>query len=130
MVARDLKTPTALRHALGTNFSRDSLRETLARVSTAVLIADGTQCYVAVNDLACSLTGYTEAELLRMSLPDLTAAVDARASEVLWRAFMDTGEQRGEFTVQRKNGTTVLVRYEAVANITPALHASFLTPIE
>ena len=85
--------------------------------------------YVAVNEPACELTGYTAAELLVKALPDLTGAIDAQVADVLWRAFLDQGHQVGEYTIRRKDGTTVLVEYEALANVIPGYHASLLRPV-
>ena len=82
---------------------------------------------MVVNRAACRLTGYRESELLRMSVSDLTGPVDLDVSDVLWRAFLEQGLQRGEYTLSRKDGSTVLVQYAAMANVSPGLHASFLT---
>lgn len=128
MVTRTIETPTALRLALASR--PNALRELIARVPSAVLIADGSGRYAAVNDLACELTGYSEAELLRMSLPDLTGSIDPRAADVLWQAFIDQGEQRGEFTIRIQDGRTVVVHYHAVTEILSGLHASFLKPVK
>jgi len=95
-----------------------------------VLITDRHGRYVAVNEAACKLTGYTAAELLTKALPDLTGALDANVADILWRGFLDQGHQTGEYTLARKDGGTVHVTYEAVANILPGYHASILQPVD
>ena len=109
---RDLR---ALGHAIGT-------------IQDPVLITDRHGRYVAVNEAACRLTGYTAPELLVKALPDLTGTLDAEVADVLWRAFLDQGYQTGEYTLACKDGSTAQVRYEAIANIIPGYHASILHP--
>ena len=122
-------SPAELRDALGDDAGVEVVRQIIAEVADPVLVTDGSGRYVAVNDAACRLTGYRPEELLRMSVGDLTGAVDSDVSDVLWRAFRDQGQQRGEYTLLRRDGTTVRVRYEAMTNVAPGLHASFLAPL-
>lgn len=121
-------SPTTLREALPPDATIDDLRTAIARVSAPVLITDRHAQYVAANAAACALTGFSEVELTRLALPDLTGFADVAVSDVLWRGFLDQGIQTGEYTLSRKDGSTVLVRYEALANIIPGYHASFLEP--
>ena len=101
----------------------------MAGIPSAVLVTDQHGSYVAANAAACRLTGFAEAELLRMAVPDLTAVPDEVVSDVLWRAFRDQGIQAGEYTLARKDGPAIVVHYEALANILPGYHASFLTRV-
>lgn len=124
--------PDALRRALERSEYRDleRIRSLISRSEVAVLVADDRARYVAVNEAACALTGYTESELVGMSLPDLTAPVDAAVADRLWTAFVDHQRQRGDFALWAKDRSAVLVRYDAVANVVPGLHVSFLRPLE
>ena len=128
MAPDSIDSPRALRDAMGGEQNMDVLRALIARATTAVLVADRFGRYVAANDAACRLTGYTEKELLRKAVPDLTGAVDEEVNEVLWRGFLEHGAQTGEFAIKRRDGTTVLVHYEAVTHILPGVHVTFLTP--
>lgn len=127
----DIDDPDALRHALEQSRFRDldSIRALISRVQAAVLVADDRACYVAANQAATALTGYPEAELLGLSLHDLTAEVDAAVADRLWTAFVDHRRQRGEFALRAKDGSAVIARYDAIANIVPGLHVSFLRPV-
>jgi PAS domain S-box-containing protein len=122
-------SPAALRERLPANPTLDDLRAAIAGLSSAVLVTDQHGSYVAANAAACRLTGFAEAELLRMAVPDLTADTDEGVSDVLWRAFREQGVQAGEYTLARKDGSPIVVRYEALANILPGYHASFLTRV-
>lgn len=123
--------PDALRRALERSEYRDvgRIRSLISRAEVAVLVADDRARYVAVNEAACALTGYTESELVGMSLPDLTAPVDAAVADRLWTAFVDHQRQRGDFALWAKDRSAVIVRYEAIANVVPGLHVSFLRPL-
>ena len=122
-------TAVTLRHALrGRRRDLRALGTAIDTIQDPVFITDRHGRYVAVNEAACRLTGYTAPELLAKALPDLTGALDAEVADILWRAFLDQGHQTGEYTLACKDGSTVRVRYEAIANIIPGYHASILHP--
>ena len=121
-------SPHALRDSLSRNPNLNALRTAIADLPEAVLITDRHGRYVLVNPAAARLTGYEPEELLRKALPDLTGTADVPVSDVLWRAFLEQGHQTGEYTLATKDGSTVLVQYEALANVIPGYHASFMRP--
>ena len=129
MPPHDLLSPDALRDALARRPDIETLRRLIERVPAAVLVTDRFGSYVAANDAACALTGYPRQELLRKALPDLTGPVDDAIADVLWRGFLERGEQTGEFTIKTAAGAEILVRYEAIANIIANFHVTFLTPV-
>lgn len=94
----------------------------------AALVADANGQYVAVNDRAARLTGYTAPELLRLSVWQLTPGTDERDREVLWRAFLQQHVQSGAYRLLAKDGRLVMVQYAAQAHILPGLHLSLLEP--
>src|SRR5215211_5790729 len=53
----------------------------------AVLAADDHARYLAANPSACAMTGYSEAELLKMTVWQLSAPSQVRTGERLWRLF-------------------------------------------
>ena len=120
----------ALRHALGGRRDLHALSDAIGTIQDPVFITDRHGRYVAVNEGVCRLTGYTAPELLAKAFPDITSALDANVADVLWRAFLDQGYQTGEYTLACKDGSTVRVKYEAVANIVPGYHASILQPAD
>ncbi len=95
----------------------------------AILLADDDARYVDVNAAACELTGYSRDELLRMSVFDLTPVPHHSTGTDLWRAFIEAGQQTGEYPIRHKSGAMVVVEYRAVANIQPGLHLSSLRDI-
>jgi hypothetical protein len=62
-----------------------------------------------------------------MGLSQLVADGAGAMGSKLWRAFLKRGRMRGIFTLRRQDGTSVRVRYVAVANVLPGIHVSALT---
>ncbi|MDQ3347074.1 MAG: response regulator [Acidobacteriota bacterium] len=96
----------------------------------ALIIADDTGRYVGANDRAAELTGYDSKVLTTMSVADLTPEPQASAGQRLWNSFIADGTQEGVYLVKRRDGVAVPMRYVAIANITPGLHLSALTPAD
>lgn len=119
-----------LRALLGRDRPRqEEVAERLERFDAAVLIADDDARYVAANTRAAALTGYSRAELLTLSVPDLTPVPNTTDFRSLWRDFIRAGEQRGTYQLRRRDGTVIAVRYAAWAGIAPGRHLTVLTPM-
>ena len=73
----------------------------------AVFVADENRKYVAVNQAACEMLGYTREELLSLRVDDVAD------SNGRWEEMQVGGEVRGTIDVRRKDGTTVPFRYMA-----------------
>jgi PAS domain S-box-containing protein len=85
------------------NFAATVLGEAVAGGELAAFLCDDGLAYVAVNDAACALTGYSPEELLRLSLPDLVAA----SEEELLQAARDLhggSIWNGTWRLRRKDG--------------------------
>ena len=95
----------------------------------AILIANDDGEYVDANPAACALLGYSRDELLRLSVWEVTPASLRDEIEARWRQFGAEGEQRGEYTLQRKDGGERTVEYRAVAHFLPGRHLSILRDI-
>jgi len=88
------------------------LGEAIENGPVAVFVADEHGKYVAVNQAACSLLGYSRDELLGLRVADV-----ARYSEATdeWTEMQRAGTRLGTATLTRKDGTTVELRYVAGA---------------
>jgi PAS domain S-box-containing protein len=84
--------------------------------------------YIAVNDRACALTGYSGTELLRKTISDLTAPNERVRSERLWDSFIGSTKQHGVYNIVRKDGPLVKVEYVAYTNLASGIHISFIRP--
>jgi PAS domain S-box-containing protein len=104
------------------------LRMAIQKMSVPVVVTDDQARFVLVNDAALELTGYSERELLRLSVPDITAASDEPHTDALWNAFQSHGQQHGRYDIRTKDGASVTVEYVAIANIASGMHLSVMTP--
>lgn len=107
-----------------------ALQESLEALGVSAVAADNTGRYIAVNEQATVLTGYSRAELLRMTVKDLTPAMRQDLASDLWPRFIHAGAQSGDYVLQRKDGSPVGVHYAAYASVAPGVHISLLMPIE
>ncbi len=72
-----------------------------------IYVVDETGRYSDVNDAACKLTGYSEAELLSMSISDLIAPdSDAqRRGRATFEQLVRTGKMTCDLPIRRKDGS-------------------------
>jgi len=90
---------------------RALLGEALDTAGFAAFVFEEDENYVAVNDAACELTGYTREELLALPLRELSAN-PARTVRNLRR--VSSGRRRGgSAKLRRKDGTVIDVHYRA-----------------
>ena len=77
-----------------------------------VLVADEEMNYVAVNEYACEVLGYTRRELLALTVPDVGTSRNVAAR---FAAFRDAGHEIGTGSLRRKDGTKIRLDYRARA---------------
>ena len=94
----------------------------------SVLVADNDARYVAANDAACALSGYSHDELLAMSMWDLTARERLPLARRQWKRFLREGRYEGSYRLLRRSGEQVTIRYSSVANVSPGLHVATMAP--
>ena len=94
----------------------------------ATLVADDQGRYVAGNDAACRLLGYTRDELLELSVWDLTPKPHEVDGLILWKEFIEVGFQAGVYWLACRDGSLKEIAYRAKANIVPGRHVSRLVP--
>ena len=90
------------------------LGEAIEHGPTAVFVADEQGKYVAVNQAACLMLGYTREELLDLRVTDVARYSSAPAE---WSEMQQTGTAIGTSTLTRKDGTSVEFSYVAGATI-------------
>ncbi len=94
--------------------SEDRHRTVLRNAADAVFIADRDGRYVYVNERATALLGYSEAELLRLSIPEITAPEDLQRAMERFAVLNRDGQVSQEFRLLRKDGVPVAVELNAV----------------
>jgi PAS domain S-box-containing protein len=88
------------------------LGEAIEHGPAAVFVADEHGNYVAVNQAACTMLGYTRNELLRLRVVDVARYSHAPEE---WSELLETGTRIGTSVLTRKDETTVEFRYVAGA---------------
>ena len=78
----------------------------------AIVEVDPNRCYVAVNDSACQLLGYSREEFLRMRIDDLAIPSGAHVPS-MYHNYVEAGGMKGIFAVKRKRGDAILIRFSA-----------------
>ena len=86
------------------------LGEAVDQGPALVFVADEDMRYIAVNQRACTVLGYSRDELLELRVPDVvrTPTAPAQYDEMLAR-----GSRTGTALLTRKDGTTVEFDYHA-----------------
>ncbi len=113
--------------SLSEEIHENSINSALASPE-ATLVADDQGRYVAANEAAGRLLGYTREELLQLSVWDLTPDPHEVEGLILWKEFIEVGVQAGVYWLARKDGSLVEVAYQARANVAPGRHVSRLVP--
>lgn len=95
----------------------------------AILLADDDRQYVHATPAAAQLTGHSVAALLSMRIDDLTAPELRDAVPGMWARFLAEGSLAAPFSLRRRDGSDVAVRFSARARTPwPGTHASTIVP--
>ena len=86
------------------------LGEAVESAPVAVLVADETGRYAAVNLFACEMLGYPRDELLTLNVSDVGASGDVEAH---FQRFVAERFEEGTTTLRRKDGTLIAFTYRA-----------------
>ena len=92
-----------------------------------VFVADEEMKYVAVNQHACDVLGYTRAELLALTVPDIVPGPNTAAH---FADLITTPASAGTSTLRRKDGSDVRYTWRAaqttVAGLTLYVSVGFV----
>ncbi len=98
-----------------------ALRESEAKVMAymeksplGIFVADYEGHCLEANRAACQMSGYTEAELLNLSIPDFLAPEFLEKGMKLFERFLKEGYGEDEIMVRKKNGETYWINLSAV----------------
>src|ERR671912_396424 len=95
----------------------------------AILIASDTGEYVGTNDAACDLFGVSLDELLGAKVEDFVRPEEVHQTRLAWQAFLEQGEQEGEFPLYRPDGELRDLEFKAKAGFLPGRHLSVLRDV-
>lgn len=100
---KQLKEQERLRQEL--DESREKFRSYVDNAPEGVFVVDETGSYVEVNRAACEITGYSEDELLSMSIADILAPESAETGSTHFATLLLTGTSQGELLFRHKDGS-------------------------
>ena len=86
------------------------LGDAVEHAPVAILVADDEMRYVAANQYACELLGYTREELLSKRVTDIARYPEAPEE---FGQMVAKGELNGVTTVVRRDGAELKLRYRA-----------------
>jgi PAS domain S-box-containing protein len=86
------------------------LGEAIDNGPVAVFVADDDLRYIAVNEFACSLLGYSREELLGLRITDVAGNPEIEAD---YADFVAHRSRDGQARLVRKDGTEVTIAYRA-----------------
>lgn len=95
--------------------SNDKYRAYIDYAPLAIFIVNAQGRYIEVNQAACDLLGYSEAELLATSIPDTLITESPSNYFEAFKKLQEAGRGRSESRLRRKDGTLVTVLLDAVA---------------
>jgi PAS domain S-box-containing protein len=96
------------------------LGEAAARGRAAIFLCDDSLRYVAVNDSACELLGWSREELLQLRVEDVVE----RPSAPLGRAVREIADGRirsGTTNLRRRDGSSLPVQYVSIPSAVAGL---------
>jgi PAS domain S-box-containing protein len=94
-----------------------------------ILIANDAGEYVGANDAACDLFGASLDELLGARVEDFVEPAVRHQTRLAWQAFLEQGEQEGEFPLYRPDGEMRNLEFKAKAGFMPGRHLSVLRDV-
>ena len=109
--------------------SEEQFRAVFDNALDAMLIADNQANYLDANPSACAVFGVSREEMLQRKLSDFVEPGRHEEVEKAWQAFVEEGEQEGEFRLYRPDGTTRELEYRAKARVLPNRHLSVLRDV-
>jgi PAS domain S-box-containing protein len=95
----------------------------------AILVASDTGEYVGANEAACDLFGVSLDELLGAKVEDFVRSGEEHQTRLAWQAFLEQGEQEGEFLLYRPDGEMRNLEFKAKAGFLPGRHLSVLRDV-
>ncbi len=111
------------------NESERQFRALFENTLDAILIASDTGEYVGANDAACDLFGVSLDELLGARIEDFVEPAVRHQTRLAWQAFLEQGEQEGEFPLYRPDGEMRNLEFKAKAGFLPGRHLSVLRDV-
>src|SRR5215208_4326136 len=109
--------------------SERQFRSLFENTPDPILIANDAGEYVGANDAACELFGVSLDEVLGAKVEDFVRPEEVHQTRLAWQAFLEQGEQEGEFPLYRPDGEMRNLEFKAKAGFLPGRHLSVLRDV-
>ncbi len=86
----------------------------MEKAPVGIFVADNEGRYIEVNRAACEMSGYTEAELLNLTVPDFIAPEFLEKGMISFKKVKTEGYAEDEIMVRKKNGERFWINLVAV----------------
>lgn len=94
--------------------SEERFRSYFESSPVGIFITDSRGRYLAVNPVACLWTGYSQEELLQLTIPDILDASSVKSGTEAFQRLIETGRSTTEAVFVRKDGTRFSMVVDAV----------------
>jgi len=95
--------------------SEAKFRSYMEKSPLGIFVADNEGHYIEVNRAACQMSGYTEEELLNLTIPDFIAPEFLEKGMESFERLLTEGYVEDEIMVRKKNGETFWINLAAVS---------------
>jgi len=95
--------------------SHEKFRQYINHAPGSIFIVNTAGRYVGVNPAACELLGYSEQELLQLSISDIILPEMKEYGIAVFSQLSSTGSSQNEIMLQKKDGDGVWVSIDAVS---------------
>jgi PAS domain S-box-containing protein len=109
--------------------NRQRLQALFENALHAILLIYDEMRLVDANPAACALLGASFEELVQLTIIYITPGSFYERTKQTWQTLIAKGKLNDEYTLVRQDGTTFVIEYHAVANISPGLHLAMLHDI-
>jgi len=94
--------------------SEAKFRAYMENTPVGIFVTDMEGHYIEVNQAACQMSGYTEAELLNLSIPDFIAPEFLEKGMKLFEKLQSEGYVEDDIKARKKNGKTYWINLASV----------------
>lgn len=91
--------------------SENKFRSYIIQSLDGIFVTDAQGRYIEVNPSACTLLGYTEGELLKLNVRDISNSKDVNH----FKNLIETGKSTGRTTLIKKDGQKIIVDINSVS---------------
>ena len=110
--------------------SEKQFRAVFDHALDAMILIDSDRSIVDANPASEALLRMSKAELLRTDVLDHVAPASRTGALAAWGPLLSGGQHRGEWTLERADGSSLMIEYSATANVLPHYHLLVMRDVD